>query len=62
MINDVHLSMTLQTEVFQLPQMLKACIEKYITENRFRVYIRSTEFSEYARTFKVIKTRIKGNL
>ena len=59
MIDDVHLSMTLQTEVLQLPKMLKACIEKYITENGLRVYLRDTEFSEHARTFKIIKTRRK---
>ena len=59
MMEDVHLSMALQAEVLQLPQMLEACIEKYIAENRFRVYLRDTDFSEHARTFKIIKTRRK---
>ena len=56
---EVDLFMTLKAEVLQLPQMLEACIEKYIAENRFRVYLRDTDFSEHARTFKIIKTRRK---
>ena len=57
MESDFYLAAALRNDVYQLPQMLEACVEKYMTENGFRVYIKPTEFSEHAKTFKVIKTK-----
>ena len=54
-----ELSKVLKAEIIQMPLLLESCIKKYITENQFMVYINPTEFSEHARTFKIIKTKKK---
>ena len=56
-MNDIYMEMVLMNEVVQMPSLLESCVRKYITENQFRIYIKPTDFSEYARTFKVIKTK-----
>ena len=56
-MNDIYMAMALKSELNQLPGLFESCIKKYCEENNFRVYIKPTDFSEYARTFKVIKTK-----
>jgi len=56
-MNDFYLAMILKTELIQAPALLRSCMEKYFRDNEFRVYIKDTEFSEWARTFKVVKTK-----
>jgi len=56
-MKDFYMEMALINEVIQMPSLLESCVRKYIIENQFRVYIKPTDFSEYARTFKVIKTK-----
>ena len=54
-----ELSKVLKIEIIQMPALLESCMEKYFIEHNFRVYIKPTDFSEYAMTFKVIKTKKK---
>jgi len=54
-MKDLILEITLQTELIQASGLFESCMQKYFRDNEFRVYIKPTEFSEYAKTFKVIK-------
>ena len=54
-----ELSKVLKIEIIQMPALLESCIKKYCTDNNFRVYIKPTDFSEHAKTFKIVKTKRK---
>ena len=56
-MNDIYMAMALKSELNQLPGLFESCIKKYCEENNFRVYIKPTDFSEHAKTFKVVKTK-----
>ena len=56
-MNDSYMAMALRADTIQFLGLFESCIKKYCEENHFRVYINPTDFSEYARTFKVIKTK-----
>jgi len=58
-MDDIYMEMVLMNEVVQMPSLLESCVRKYITENQFRIYIKPTDFSEYAKTFKIVKTKRK---
>ena len=60
-MNDYHMEMALINEVVQVPSLLESCIRKYCEENNFRVYIKPTDFSKHAMTFKIVKTKRRGN-
>ena len=54
-----ELSKVLKAEIIQMPALLESCMEKYCEDNNFRVYIKPTDFSEHAKTFKIVKTKRK---
>ena len=56
-MNDFDMAMALRADTIQFSGLFESCIKKYCDENNFRVYIKPTDFSEYAKTFKVIKTK-----
>jgi len=58
-MNDIYMEMVLMNEVVQMPSLLESCVRKYITENQFRIYIKPTDFSDHAKTFKMVKTKRK---
>lgn len=60
-MNDYYLDMTLKTELLQMPELLEACIEKYLKDNELRCYQKPVKVNGwpfgYAQTFKVIKVK-----
>jgi hypothetical protein len=54
-MNDLALQM--RKEQAQLPLLFEACIEQYLKEIKFRCYMYPSEFSKYAKTFKIKPTK-----